>query len=328
MSVVSSGLQGAESRTLSTDDRTVTMVDLESRAGASDTDRPAWLAERHGGCTATEARDLHTGAKTTAKIAALKLGWEPEKDLAFVPRIKWGKDREPHIVAAVAGLGFVPESRVFHAADNSRYLVSPDGFRVDFDGNVIALLEVKTYEGAEPLTVDSEHFEKLGYAWQGYWAMRVTGVRKVTFAIEPCVHLGGGEYAVAGPVYTFDLHWDDEKIAELQETVDTFLVALDDLRENGLDPIAISLLEDAIATSAAQKAARDALEAYCASSGLSSLRIPEGSMSYSTPAPRQAFQQTAFREAHPAMFEEFVQAVPAAKPTLRITPARSKETKK
>lgn len=302
----------------------ISLADLESRAGASDTDRPAWLAERHGGCTATEARDLYTGAKSTAKIAGEKLGWEPERDLSYVPRIRWGKERESHIVAALAGDGFIPESRVFHAADNSRYLASPDGWQVDFDGNVTSLLEVKTYEGDEPLSADSAHFASLGYAYQGWWAMRVTGVRKVTFAIEPCIHLGAGQYAVSGDVYTFELDWDDDAIQALEETADTFLEALDEMREKGLDPIAIALLEDAIALSAAQKAARDALEEYCASTGLSSLRIPAGSLSYGVSAPRKAFQQTAFKDAHPDMYAEFVETVPAAKPTLRVTPARTR----
>ena len=40
------------------------LTDLLARAGASDQDRAAWLAERRGGCTATEARDMYRPAIT------------------------------------------------------------------------------------------------------------------------------------------------------------------------------------------------------------------------------------------------------------------------
>jgi hypothetical protein len=297
------------------------LADLMARAGASDTDRPAWLAERRGGITATEVRDLYIRAKSTAKLIAIKLEQEAERDLgAYIPRVRYGKDREPIIAQQLRGEGFEPESRVFQHPENSRHLASPDGVRVNFDGE-LEISEIKTDEhGIEP---GAETWDATGYAIQALWGLYVTGARRCRFAIEECIRTADG--FEPGEVRRFWIERDDELIAELVELADTFLTAMDDMRENGIDPIAVSLLEDAIAANEAQKVARDALEAYCASTGVSSLRIPEGSLSYSTPAPRKSFQQTAFKEAHPDMYAEFVEASAATKPTLRITPARKKE---
>lgn len=296
------------------------LADLFARAGASDSDRPLWLAERREGITATEVRDLYIRAKSTAKLCAIKLQLESEKDLGqFIPRIRYGKDREPVIAEQLRGEGFEPESRVFHHAENSRHLASPDGIRIDFDEN-LDVSEIKTDEhGLQPGT---DAWDATGYGIQAQWVMYVTGARRCRFAIEECIRTSDG--FEPGESRRFWVERDDELIAELVEIADAFLAAMDDMRENGVDPIAVSLLEDALAATDAAKAAREALETYCATTGLSSLRIPEGSLSYSTPSPRKTFQQTAFKDAHPAMYEEFVAASPAAKPTLRLTPRRSK----
>lgn len=304
------------------------LADLFARAGASDADRPAWLAERRGGITATEVRDLYIRAKSTAKLCAIKLQQESEKDLgAYIPRIRYGKEREPVIAEQLRGEGFVPESRVFHHAENSRHLASPDGIRIDFDEN-LDIAEIKTDEhGIEPGATeaeDSDAFRATGYRYQVQWVMYVLGARRARLVIEECIRVSDG--FEPGEVRRYWIERDDELIAELVEIADAFLAAMDDMRENGIDPIAVALLEDALATGEAAKTAREALEEYCASKGLSSLRIPEGSLSYSTPAPKKTFRQTAFKDAHPSIYEEFTEAVPASKPTLRITPARSKKT--
>lgn len=297
------------------------LADLMSRAGASDQDRPAWLAERRGGITATEVRDLYIRARSTAKLIALKLQQETERDLgAFIPRVRYGKVREVVIADVLRGEGFEPESRVFHHPENSRHLFSPDGVRVNFDGE-LEISEIKTDEhGLEPGT---DAWDATGYEIQAQWGLYVGGARRCRFAIEECIRTADG--FEPGEVRRFWIERDDVLIAELVEIADAFLAAMDDMRENGIDPVAVALLEDALAANEAQKAARDALERYCATTGLSSLRIPEGSLSYSTPAPRKTFQQSAFREAHPAMYAEFTEATSATKPTLRVTPARAKK---
>lgn len=296
------------------------VADLEARAGASDQDRPAWLAERRGGITATEVRDLYIRAKSTAKLIAIKLEHEAEKDLgAFIPRIRYGKDREPVIAEQLRGEGFVPESRVFHHPENSRHLASPDGVRVDFD-EYLDVAEIKTDEhGIEPGTAA---WAATGYGIQVQWVMYVLGARRCRFGIEECIRTADG--FEPGELRRYWVERDDDLIEELVELADEFLAAMDDMRENGVDVVAVALLEDAIAAKAAADAARQALEDHCASTGLSSLRTPEGSLSYSTPAPRRTFQQTAFKEAHPDMYAEFEATSAAVKPTLRITPRRTK----
>ncbi|MDQ7877329.1 YqaJ viral recombinase family protein [Microbacterium sp. QXD-8] len=305
------------------------LVDLEARAGASDTDRPAWLAERRGGCTATEVRDLYIRAKSKAKLIATKTEQEAEKDLgAFIPRIRYGKEREPVIAEMLRGEGFVPESRVFHHPENTRHLASPDGIRVDFDEN-LEVLEIKTDEhGMKPGKTadrDSEAFRASGYRIQVNWVMYVLGARRCRIAIEECVRLADGTFE-PGEVHRYWIERDDDLIAELVTIADEFLAELDHMIEHGIDPVAVVLLEEAIASKKAADAARIALEAYCASTGMSSLRIPEGSLSYSTPAPKKQFREALFKAAHPSLAEEFTETVPAAKPTLRVTPTREKKT--
>ncbi|OZB86387.1 MAG: hypothetical protein B7X41_14130, partial [Microbacterium sp. 14-71-5] len=133
-----------------------------------------------------------------------------------------------------------------------------------------------------------------------------------------------------GQVYTEWVDRDEATIAALIARADLFLAELDRQREGGtpeVDPHAIELLDADLVAQETAKAARAALEHYCASTGTASIRSENGSASYSTPAPRQAFDQAAFKAAHPDIYAEFVKTVPASKPTLRVTPKRTKETK-
>ena len=95
------------------------LTDLLGRAGASDTDREAWLAERRQGVTATEIRDLVIGAISMRRLIDLKLGRIPESgDLSYIPVIGWGREREVVIADALRGSGIDAETRVFHAVGN------------------------------------------------------------------------------------------------------------------------------------------------------------------------------------------------------------------
>ncbi|HEY8590691.1 MAG TPA: YqaJ viral recombinase family protein [Naasia sp.] len=294
--------------------------ELESRAGASDTDRDAWLAERHHGATATEVRDLYVGAKSSSKLIAMKLGWEPEPDLSRIARIRYGRERERVIAEHLRLSGFLPETRVFRHAENSRYLASPDAIRLDFD-DTLDVAEIKTAE--EEMAPGSELFEKLGYGAQAQWQMFVVGprVRRCLFAVEECL-LEDGRY-LPGELRMSWIERDDALIEELVAVADDFLATLDDVRENGLDPVAVALLEDSIEKKAAAEAARERLESYCATSGISSLRIPAGSLSYKVAAPTPRFQQKEFAADHPELAEKYKRATGGGTPTLRITPRRA-----
>lgn len=203
------------------------LLDLEARAGASDRDRDAWLAERRQGITATEVRDLYLGKTTVQDLIDLKLG---RKTDSFTGNVytRWGTNREPAIAATLAGEGFEPESRVFHHPRNSRYLASPDGIRQTFDGE-IEIAEIKT--AATDLPPGSEALANKGYVPQVQWGMFVLGAARARFAVEER-HGGPGEF-VPGPLH---LHWierDDALIEKLVTIADGFLTALDAQREDG-----------------------------------------------------------------------------------------------
>ncbi|MEU4016215.1 YqaJ viral recombinase family protein [Microbacterium sp. NPDC028030] len=205
------------------------LTDLLARAGAPDTDRPRWIAERMAGITATEVRDLATGKVRAQALIDMKLGRTPEPgDLSRIPIIGWGRDREVVIAEALRGVGIEPESRVFHGEHNSRHLASPDGVGVDFDDSLI-VSEIKT-SGA-PLLVGSPELEAKGYVHQMQWVMHVTGAVRCRFVVEQRIQVKGG--FVPGPLAEDWIERDDAAIAELIEIADAFLAELDRQREDG-----------------------------------------------------------------------------------------------
>jgi hypothetical protein len=151
------------------------------RAGASDTDRDAWLAQRAQGVTGTEIRDLHLGVKRSADLIAEKLG---RKQTSFAGNAftRWGNEREVEIARVLEWqYGVAPETRLFRSADNPRFLVSPDGTGTTIDGELLGA-EIKTC--GEECGLGSAAFEKKGYLIQIVWAMVVTGARRWLYAWE------------------------------------------------------------------------------------------------------------------------------------------------
>lgn len=147
-------------------------ADLETRAGASDANREAWLAERRQGVTATELAKIMTSGSRDQAIRDLVKQKREGDSFTGNAYTEWGKEREPVILGSLAGFGVSPESRVFHAAGNSRYLASPDGISEDFDGNLV-LDEAKT--SGKPLPKGSQALAEKGYEWQMQWCNFVTG---------------------------------------------------------------------------------------------------------------------------------------------------------
>lgn len=193
--------------------------------GASDQDKPAWLAERRTGVTATEIRDLYLGKITIDKLVALKLGREKD-NFTGNEYTRWGVEREPIIAAEVESrFGIFPESRVFHAADEPRFLASPDGLGVDFDGNTV-VSETKTAE--KDISPGTPAYEEKGYFVQKVWQMRVMQARRCLYATEKRIRVAGG--FVAGPREFFWLDWDercDRLIVKLEALGRKFLAAMD-----------------------------------------------------------------------------------------------------
>ena len=208
------------------------LAELETRAGASDEDRPAWLAERLGGCTATEVRDLVIlGPSFRRILKARKLGRLPDvADLSRVPVIGWGKDREKVIADNLQErYAIAPETRVFRAADNPRFLASPDGVGVAFDGTLVTS-EVKT--AGHDVSVGSPGYAKKGYELQQQWVMRVTGARRSMFAWEERVEVIPGVFEPGEITYEW-VEYDEQIVSQLEAIALEFLAEVDAAREAG-----------------------------------------------------------------------------------------------
>lgn len=203
------------------------LTDLLARAGASDTDRAAWLAERAQGVTATEIRDLVKGKLRQDDLIALKLGRKVDS-FSGNQFTDWGNEREPVIAAGVRGMGIDPESRVFHGERNSRHLASPDGIGVEFDGALV-VSEIKT--SGKDIRRGTPDYEATGYELQMQYAMGVTGADRCLFVFEERLTVDGR--FVPGQLYTEWVPRDEEIIAALMTRADEFLAELDRQREHG-----------------------------------------------------------------------------------------------
>lgn len=201
------------------------VADLMARAGASDTDRPAWLAERLGGLTATEVAGLAVGKKRQGELVDLKLGLK-EDTFSGNAYTEWGKLREPFLAAVAERRGIRAESRVFHHAEDSRWLASPDGIGATFDGELL-LGEYKT--SGHDLTPGTPTFDRTGYREQMTWAMLVAGARRCLFIWEE--RLGTPETGFeAGRQFEHWIEFDEALAKRLVTLAKRFFLALDNKR--------------------------------------------------------------------------------------------------
>lgn len=200
------------------------LTDLLARAGASDQDRAAWLAERAQGITATEIRDLVKGKLRQDDLIALKLGRKVDS-FTGNQYTDWGNEREAVIAEAIRGIGFDPESRVFHATSNSRHLASPDGIGIQFDGEIV-VSEIKT--SGKDIRCGTRAYDDTGYELQMQWVMWVTGAERCLYVFEERLP---GFYA--GQLFTEWVERDEAIIADLITRADLFLAELDRQREDG-----------------------------------------------------------------------------------------------
>lgn len=200
------------------------LADLIGRAGPPDTDRPAWLAFRRTGITATEVRDLYLGKTTAADLAKAKHSDE-SVDLSGNVYVAWGNEREPIIAARLkSSLGMQPEHRVFYAQENSRHLASPDGVGVDFD-ELLEIAEIKTggyrYFGHDQMIAK-------GYLAQMVWAMYVVGAWRCRYEFETREQHPMGGFA-PGSVYAEWVVLDDhlDLLEQLIDIADAALAVID-----------------------------------------------------------------------------------------------------
>lgn len=230
---------------MNTKQMSAVLDELEARAGASDSDREAWLLERLSGITATEIRDLIVkGPAFRNELLAIKRGDATD---SFAPNryTAWGKKREPVIAAQIQErFGIAPESRVFHRADNPRFLASPDGIGV-VKGELV-LAEIKATK--KNLAPGGREFDSSGYAFQMQWQMFVTGATRCLFAWERHAegwHDVGGEFEEPNVFedpfsgVTFEHAWierDQVVIDRLVKEAESFLRAVDGADAREVDP--------------------------------------------------------------------------------------------
>lgn len=207
------------------------LAELETRAGQSDTDREAWLAERRSGITATNVRDLACkGPSRRAQIVAEKRG-EYNDTFNGNQYTEWGNRREPIIAAWVREqYGIEPETRVFKSKNNPAYLASPDGIGV-IDGELV-LAEIKT--AGKHVWPGNRLFKQSGYALQMQWQMYVLDAARCLYVLEEHDNEWketGGDYKQPTPPdepLTIWIERDDAVIAELIKVADDALALIRD----------------------------------------------------------------------------------------------------
>lgn len=233
------------------------IAELMTRAGASDSQREQWLAERRQGVTATEVRDLAIGKIKAQDLIDLKLGRKVDSfsGNAFT---EWGKRREVVIAEQLLGQGIAPESRVFCAVANERHLASPDGIGIDFDGDLV-VSEIKTCGHALP--IGSQALKDKGYLLQVQWVMYVTGATRCLLVVEE--RLDGVQPGTfePGPIAQDWVERDEKVIGALVVIADEFLAELDRQRTEGgpgvdeaLDTHAVNYIRHLRAEGEAKKA--------------------------------------------------------------------------
>ena len=175
---------------------------------ASSENRDEWLAARNNGVTATNASKL-TGLASIDSILKSKFFDGFTGNAAT----EWGLEREPFIVAWA---GFENNKYLFASAENSRFMATPDGVRLDAEG-IIELCQVKTT--GKIMTSIPAHYMR-----QIQWEMFVMGAARCYFVVE--------EHQDFVPINLEPKLWiidrDDEAIASLKPLASALLVRLDE----------------------------------------------------------------------------------------------------
>jgi len=175
---------------------------------ASSENRDEWLAARNNGVTATNAGKL---ASESSIDSILKSKFFD----GFVgnPATEWGLEREPFLVDWA---GFEQNKFLFKSAENSRFMATPDGVRLDKDG-IIELCQVKT-TGKEMKSIPAHYYRQI------QWEMFVMGAARCYFVVEE--HQDFVPISLEPKLWVIDRN--DEAIASLITLATAFLVRLDE----------------------------------------------------------------------------------------------------
>jgi len=310
----------------------VTAPAFLDRRGPSDLDREAWLAARRNGVTATEIATIAVLRTKSARTKAMReLAEEKISGSSFEGNAytRWGKEREPSLEEwGNFAFGFLPESRLSHAADDAQHLASIDGYRVSADG-LLHLAEYKT--SGKPL--DYALAKSKGYVDQCLWQMWVTGAVDALILWEQRLSTSKG--FAPGERGTVFVERDDDRIAVLVGYATEFLTVLTDLLVNGApdEGIGDPMLDDLVTRLQDAKSQVAELDPqvrdWMTRSGMTSAKTARWNVSHEAGEAKQVPDLDAFRKAHPdeaaeldritALAATFTKQGTVPKPTLRIT---------
>jgi hypothetical protein len=190
---------------------------LEDRAIASSDDRPAWLAARRLGVTATEISKLEVGGASFGRILNEKRsGVEAFTGNRYT---EYGKAREEFIAAWVKERFDIEPNNILYRSDETPLrMATPDGVGFDFDGNLV-LAEIKTSKN-NLTKIPRDYFVQM------QWQMYVMDAQRVLFAWEQ----HDDDWPDPQPLEDEPrFQWverDDEEIARLIAVADRFIEAL------------------------------------------------------------------------------------------------------
>lgn len=269
---------------------------------------PEWHAIRAGGTTATDIAKLANGGPAAwAEMKARKRG--APGTFHGNAYTEWGKAREPFIAAHVTFLYDIdPTDRIIQATADPRRLASPDGIGKDRLGEYKTT--VNPWE-ERPDAIPRTYYDQV------QWALDVAEYDETVFAWED------NENFTPGALHHIIVPRDKKRLVILRDTFERFqdyLAADEQVAE--WDAAIAEAYQAKLRLDEAQ-AGYDALMQGIrdrAGEREFSAKSPFGSLSYATPKPREAFDSTAFKAAHPALAAEFTKTTPAKHPTLRFSP--------
>ncbi len=208
-------------------------------AGAPDTDREAWLAERRQGVTATEVAGLAQAKNLDKAIDTLireKINGEHFAGNAWT---EWGKERESVLEDfATFKHGYTPEKRVIHCSARHELMASPDGWRLNADGTV-SLVELKT----SGKRLNWKEAQAKGYIDQVQVQLFVCDAQNADLIWEERKGSIDGGF-IPGIRGIIPIPRDDDRIGELLVIVDKFMSAYTAALVNGIDADQDPFLDD------------------------------------------------------------------------------------
>jgi hypothetical protein len=178
------------------------------RIVASSDDRDAWLTARNTGVTASNAARL-VSEQSLDSILKSKF----YDGFTGNAATDWGLEREPFLLEWA---GFPQNKYLFASAENSRFMATPDGIRLDADGN-IELCQVKTT--GKPMPKIPAHYYR-----QIQWEMFVMDAVRCHFVVE--VHEDFVPVSLEPQLEIFERN--EEVITSLKTLATALLVRLDE----------------------------------------------------------------------------------------------------